>query len=480
MRIAFTSTWQKTDLFALLAKRLEAVGIQSAFIVTSAVYRQKLLDQGFPADTILYLRKDEALRSPTFERDRRLMEDLESRSGEFAKNLVLMDRYVCSWPWEEQIRYAAYVTARTAEFLDRLDVSIVTGEPSVAHDLLAVMVCRATGREYVAPFGLRLPVQRFMFWNGYKEGEFVTFGARIPAEVRSEFVEMAREIRDQIVVRRRKPDYFYRNSRAPRITPKFLYKVARGVNRALVQSRTDANMYSLHDMVVKHKLHMRPVHYAAAKSQWKKLFEQPVAGEKFVLFTLHKQPEHSVDVQGARFSNQYEMIKGIARELPADVRLYVKEHRNCLGDRSPSDLKKIKRLPGVRLIDPMVDAHELIVGSEAVVTISGTIALEAALHGKRSLVFANDFLAGFSTSCRIDAPWEVAQSLARPAPKHDADYDLHYLGWLLENSFEGILSDPVSSPECVSRENLDLLADAFQCLADKLTRVPLEVHEATS
>ncbi|MEA2554471.1 MAG: hypothetical protein QOJ65_2647, partial [Fimbriimonadaceae bacterium] len=360
MRIAFTSTWQKTDLFALLAKRLERVGIQSAWIVTSQTYRQRLIDQGFPADTILHLRKDEALSNPLFEQDLRTMRMLESHSEDLVKNLVLMDRYVGTWPWREAERYAAYVSARTAEFLDRLDVKVVTGEPTVLHDFLAAMVCQATGRDYVAPLTLRLPVQRFAFWRGYKEGEFVTFGARLPAEVLPQYVQMAREIRDQIVVRRQKPEYFYKNSRAPRITPNFLFKVTRGVARAIVQSRTDANMYSLRDMLVKHKLHMRPLRYAAARIKWSKIFEQPIPGERFVFYPLHKQPEHSVDVQGARYCNQYELIKSMARELPLDVRLYVKEHRNCLGDRSPKELEAMKMLPGVRLIDPMVDSNDLI------------------------------------------------------------------------------------------------------------------------
>jgi hypothetical protein len=480
MRIVFTSTWQKTDLFALLAKRLEHLGIQSAWIVTSEPYRDSLIAKGFDPKTILYLRKDVALRSPSFERDFETMAKLEAGSGEIVKDLVLMDRYVNTWPWAKAERYAAYVTARTVEFLDRMDANLVVGEPSVIHDLLAVMICRATGREYVAPFALRLPIQRLAFWNGYAEAEFQSFGARIPAEVQPRFLQMARELRDQIIVNRQRPHYFYTNSAAPRVTPKFLFKVGRGIGRAVWQSRSDANMYTLHDILVKNKLHMRPIRYALAKAQWSKIFEQPVPGEKFVLFTLHKQPEHSIDVQGARHSNQFEVVKSIARNLPADVTLYIKEHRNCLGDRSARELRRYKDLPGVRLIDPFVDAHDLVETCECVVTISGTIALEAALHGKRTLMLCDHFLAGFSTSKTIDGPWEVANELAKPAPKHDLDYDLQYLGWLLENSFEGILSDPVSSPACVTGENLDLLTEAFQCLVEKRQEVRLGAREATS
>jgi hypothetical protein len=480
MRIAFTSTWQKTDLFALLARSLEPLGIQSCWIVTSPIYRQRLIDQGFAPESILHLKKDEALQSPTFERDVHLMYEMESRSQELVKDLVPMDRYVGSWPWHEAEKYAAFVTSRTASFLDKMDADLVMGEPSVIHDLLAVMVCQATGRNYVAPFGLRLPFQRLVFWSGFRENEFHIFGARIPAEVRHEFLNMARDAREQIVVRRIKPAYFYKNSRAPRVTPKFLFKVTRGVGRAVIQSRTDANMYSLSDILWKHKLHMRPMHYAAAKMQWSKLFEQPVAEEKFVLFTLHKQPEYSIDVQGSRFANQYQTIRALARALPADTRLYVKEHRNCLGDRSPADLKRIKAIPGVRLIDPMADATELAKDSECVVTISGTIAMEAALHGKRTLLLTDQFMAGFSTAKYIENPWELTVELRKPAPVQDLDYDMQYLGWLLENSFEGILSDPVSSPDCVSPENLELLTNAIYALTQKLSPAKVEAREAAT
>jgi hypothetical protein len=480
MRVAFTSTWQKTDLFALLAKRLQSHGIESCWIVTSDHYRQRLIGQGFGPETILYLRKDVALNSPKFEHDVETMREIEAQAGESVKNLVLMDRYVGTWPWRDAEKYAAYVTARTSEFLNRMDANLVIGEPSVIHDLLTVMICRATGREYVAPMGLRMPVQRFAFWSGYLENDFHVFGSRIPPEVRPEFIRMAREVRDQIVVDRRKPAYFYKNSRAPKITPKFLFKLTRGVSRAVVQSRTDANMYSLYDILVKHKLHMRPFHYAGAKIQWKSIFEQPVPGEKFVLFTLHKQPEYSIDVLGARHSNQFQTIHGIARALPADTKLYVKEHRNCLGDRSPKELKRMKAIPGVRLIDPFVDAADLIEKCEAVVTISGTIALESALFGKRTLLLSDHYLAGFSTSKSIETTWEVAEELKSPMPEHDPEYDMQYLGWLLENSFEGIFSDPISSPECVSHENLTLLTDALLALTEKSSPTLVEAREATS
>jgi len=480
MTIAFSCTWHKTDLYAAMAKRLQQHGIESCFIITSARYERKLLVQGFAPDRILRLDKKAAFSSPTFERDLDLMREIEAESQETVRNFMLMDRYVCSWSAEKAERYAAYVTAKVHDFLDRMGARVVLGEPSVLHDLIAVMICQATNRDYVGPFGVRMPYQRFVFWNGYVENEFHTFGARIPAEVNSQSLQMARQAMEDIVVQRIKPRYFYKNGNAPKVTGKLLFKMTRGVHRAVVESRSDANMYSLGDILFKHKTHLRPVHYAMAKVQWSKIFDQPILGEKFVLFTLHKQPEYSIDVQGSRFANQYETIKALARALPTDTLLYVKEHRNSLGDRSPKELKRLKAIPGVRLIDPMADANKLAEYAECVVTVSGTIALEAALHGKRTLVLTNQYMAGFSTTKYIEGPWRLTEELRKPKPVQDLDYDLQYLAWLLENSFEGDFTDPNYSPGCMSPENVELLTNAIVSLTEKMAPVRLQVREATS
>ena len=480
MTIAFSCTWHKTDLYALLAKALQTHGIESCFITTSARYEQKLLAQGFSPDRILRLNKQEAFSSPTFERDLELMREVEQESSETVRNFILMDRYVCSLSYEKAERYAAYTTARVLDFLDRMDARVVLGEPSVLHDLIAVMICQATGRDYVGPFGVRMPYQRFVFWNGYTENEFHTFGARIPAEVSSQSLQMARQAMEDIAVQRIKPRYFYRNGNAPKLSKQLMFKMARGIHRAVVESKTDANMYSLSDILFRHKTHMRPLHYALAKLKWNKIFDQPRLGEKFVLFTLHKQPEYSIDVQGSRFANQYETIKALARALPSDTVLYVKEHRNSLGDRTPKELKRLKSINGVRLIDPMVDANKLAEEAECVVTISGTIALEAALHGKRTLVLTNQYMAGFSTTKYIEGPWRLAEELRKPKPVQDVDYDLQYLAWLLENSFEGDFTDPNYSPGCMRPENIELLTNALVALTEKMAPVRLQVREATS
>ena len=61
-----------------------------------------------------------------------------------------------------------------------------------------------------------------------------------------------------------------------------------------------------------------------------------------MVYTLHKQPEASVDIVGRYYDNQYTNIQNIWRILPDDWCLVVKEHTNAIGDRPLSFLKKLK------------------------------------------------------------------------------------------------------------------------------------------
>ena len=51
-----------------------------------------------------------------------------------------------------------------------------------------------------------------------------------------------------------------------------------------------------------------------------------ISDEKFVFFPLQVQPERNVDIDAPFYANQIEVVTNIAKALPADYKLYVKEH----------------------------------------------------------------------------------------------------------------------------------------------------------
>ncbi len=122
--------------------------------------------------------------------------------------------------------------------------------------------------------------------------------------------------------------------------------------------------------------------------------------EKFIFFPLHVSPERYVDISAPFFSNQLEVIANIAKSLPPEYKLYVKEHfaMKPLYWRKTSFYRGILALPNVELIHPSVSPEEIIKKSSLVIAITGTSALQAAFYEKPSIVLAHNIFKEFLPS----------------------------------------------------------------------------------
>jgi len=125
--------------------------------------------------------------------------------------------------------------------------------------------------------------------------------------------------------------------------------------------------------------------------------------EKFVFFPLQVEPERTIVYDAPFFANQLEMIKNIAKALPIDIKLYVKEHYNMRfrSWREVQFYKDLLRLPNVRLIHPSVNPEEILEKCSIVITTSSTAAMEAAFYEKSSIVFTDTVYSDLPSVYRI-------------------------------------------------------------------------------
>ena len=139
------------------------------------------------------------------------------------------------------------------------------------------------------------------------------------------------------------------------------------------------------------KFYFRVLTYRRKLCEPNKYFEVPIQGEKYVYMPLHLIPESTTFVKAPMYTNELEIISAISKSLPIDWKLYVKEHQAMLGERGSEFYKRIKKFPNVRLVqfNYYNDPKPWIINSIGVVTITGTGAYEAALLGKKSLVFGD-------------------------------------------------------------------------------------------
>ena len=128
-------------------------------------------------------------------------------------------------------------------------------------------------------------------------------------------------------------------------------------------------------------------------SESSRFFEVPKAGEKYVYFPLHLIPESTTLLKSPFYPNELSVIEAISKALPLGWKLYVKEHGAMIGERPLAFYSHIKRLSNVRLcrLDSFQDPKDWILNSIGVVTLSGTTAYEAAMLGKRALMFGSAY-----------------------------------------------------------------------------------------
>lgn len=123
----------------------------------------------------------------------------------------------------------------------------------------------------------------------------------------------------------------------------------------------------------------------------KNLLQGLPSGESFVYFPLHKEPERTTLMFAPFYTNQITVIENIAKSLPIDHMLYVKDHPvvELTGWRDIKFYKKIMRLPNVRLLHPSIKSIEIIKHASLIISIAGSSTIEAAFYNKPSIIFAD-------------------------------------------------------------------------------------------
>ena len=158
--------------------------------------------------------------------------------------------------------------------------------------------------------------------------------------------------------------------------------------------------------------------------------------ESFVYFPLHLQPERSTLILASFCTDQIEMVKRIAKSIPIDYKLYVKEHPNMKfrNWRKISDYKKIKEIPNVELIHPTIKNEEMIKKCDLVTTITGTGGLEAAFYRKPSIVFANMIYSLLPSVFRVKNIQDLAITINHALKTEVKLSDLNNYSGIIENN----------------------------------------------
>lgn len=119
------------------------------------------------------------------------------------------------------------------------------------------------------------------------------------------------------------------------------------------------------------------------------LTKNPDLNRSFVFFPLHTEIERQLLISAPFYTNQIELVKTIAKSLPVDHWLFVKEHpfQKTRAWRNPNLYKELLKIPNVQLIHPDYDSFHLYENCSLTITVSGTSGLESLFYKKPVIAF---------------------------------------------------------------------------------------------
>ena len=121
----------------------------------------------------------------------------------------------------------------------------------------------------------------------------------------------------------------------------------------------------------------------------------------YIYFPLHFEPERTTNPDGGYFQDQFLTLQTLRKFIPDKVKIIVKEHpsqflmssRGSRG-RSPLFYNLIKNIQNTSIVYDNYNSIDLIKNSKFVVSISGTVLLEAAFLGIRGISFGSTWYNG--------------------------------------------------------------------------------------
>ena len=125
----------------------------------------------------------------------------------------------------------------------------------------------------------------------------------------------------------------------------------------------------------------------------------------FVYFPMNVDEELNILHYAPYYTNQIEVIRHVAKSIPINYVLYVKEHiaSKLRGWKDPDYYKQIMDIPNIVFINPLFDNNVLLTNSKLVIAIRGTTALKAMKYGKASIIFGEQAFQIMPSVFKVDS-----------------------------------------------------------------------------
>ena len=159
----------------------------------------------------------------------------------------------------------------------------------------------------------------------------------------------------------------------------------------------------------------------------------------FIYFPLHQEPERNLLIDSPYCSNQVEVIKNIAKSLPVEYKLLVKEHpiQKIWGWRNLSYYKEIMKIPNVVMVHPSVKHDIMLKKCSMIITITGSAGMEALFYKKPVITFTENFYSSVPTVVKLEKIEDLQKLIQKTLTTHEPNLkDLNdFVNMIEKNTF---------------------------------------------
>ena len=457
--IAFLVSANKTIIFEEVAKKLEDDDYCAYWVTPSQHWYKWLLNKEIPRDRILNLHEKVSIlsRSELSDNELERISYIENAANVSFSDLYFMDRVLREKDYHYAFRYMLTCFDEISSFLKEHQIDKVFSEQTWNFEIITSIACNIIGVNSYDVNGVKVPdgegVGRFAFFSGYLLNELPKYSEPDKNDLKfaSKFLEEYRKNKQGTSYLK---SYFHE----PAIKLNWISKFI----KHLLFDKFDLTRRPLLSLI---NYRLKQIFNHLVLSIVRPFNKIDNIGSKhYILIALHKQPDSAVDVAASAFLNQFEAIKTLVRKIPLSYDIVIKDHSHALGLNSLSKYKSLLQNPRVILVDSRSDTFKLIENAQLVYSIGGTVSLEAAIMGKRSLTAVKRFFSDV-TMRKFVNPYQTSTTELKKILNEEPPTDeklIKYLATVHANSYEGMVLDPTSNSMYGSDENINKIYLGFK------------------
>jgi hypothetical protein len=455
-----------SDYFLPFGQELETAGIEVFWINALKSDSTRLQTAGIPNSRWLDTNADFRPHQMDLDNCRQGLANLERAvEGPRIYNIIMMDRILRKKPTDFAIRYLAHLEKTVSSYLIQHSIELVTSGRDTALQILTMMICRRLGIPWVVPTRARIPQEMYGFCKQHDTDSLISFRA-VTAEDRvwgAACLEQFRSGALKPALKKSARSF----SDVLKLMPYQAHIFVSKIRKAGTDKSNDYARNTLFNMMTKYvRRRLNMLTYKISPPY------APPGNESFALYALHTQPESSIDVVGAYFSDQVDLVRTIARSLPINHKLYVKIHPTDIDGQKASFYRELAAIPGVQLIGHQISSRDLLLKASLVFSLSGTIAYEAGLLGIPVIVFARNYFNALPTIHYCSSPPElpslIAKVLVNEVSKDLDDQLIGFLAQLRTCCFDGEVNRTYGASSLpLSTADLSALRQAYKYLVQR-------------